>query len=534
MNRPLTRISATRSHAETDADISKLFQHAVEQHQQGRFLDAIASYERIIAVRPDFAKAYNNRSIALSRLDRYDEALAGCDRVIALKPDYAEAHDSRGNVLHKLGRDSEALASYDRAIALKPDYVAAYNNRGNALHKLGRLDEALASYDRASALKPDYAYAYINSGSMLCLLGNYEEALARCDRAIALKPDSVEAYNTRGMALLALGRYREALTSYERSIALSPQYAEAQLNKSLIQLLFGDFENGFESYQWRWRSTQKPRGFTQPQWRGEDISGKTILLSVEQGLGDTIQMLRYLPRVKAKGARIVLELPKTLQSVLGPLADGVEVIEPGAPLPAFDVYCPLMSLPLPFGTRIDTVPSQVPYLTVPAERMPAWRARLPKSATQRIGFAWSGSATHSNDRNRSIALERLAPLSHVEGLSFVSLQREYRDNDLPALSRLPIERIDDGLADFGDTAAAIKQCDLVISVDTSVAHLAGALGKPVWVLLPFVPDWRWLLDRTDSPWYPTARLFRQSKIGDWDSVVIDIAGKLSTLHPTSR
>jgi hypothetical protein len=406
----------------------------------------------------------------------------------------------------------------------------------------GRLTDAIVDYDRILVLNPDNADAHYNRGTVLYRLGRHDEALANYDHAVALKPDHVVAHNNRGSTLCKLGRYDEALSSYDRAIALNPRHAKTLQNRALVHLLFGDYAKGLEAYELRRRgeivhrpggaTINKPPRSTHPQWRGEDLAGKTILLHVEQGLGDSLQMLRYLPWVKEKAAHVILESPRELWPVLGPLADGLTLVPIYASPPRVDWQCPWLSLPLAFATRLNTIPAQVPYLTAPRERMAAWRARLPHSAKRRVGLVWSGSPRNENDRERSIAIERLAPVLAVPGISFVSLQKEYRTQDLTALSDLPIERIDEALADFGETAAAIEQCDVVISVDTSVAHLAGSLAKPVWLLLPRAPDWRWLLDRADSPWYPTARLFRQPRIGDWDSVIATVARALSMLPPT--
>jgi tetratricopeptide (TPR) repeat protein len=518
----------SESPSPADGDPHDLFARALGLHRSGRLLEAIADYDRAIALKPDHTNAHNNRGNALFQLGYYDVALASYDQAIALQPDYATAHNNRGSALNRLGRHDEALASYDRAIMIDSDYAGAYNNRGHTLNELGRHEEALTNFEQAVTLKPDYADAHNNRGNVLNKLGHHDQALASFDRAIALTPHYAGAHNNRAHVLYQLGRYQEALASCNRAIALQPDFAAAQTNRALLLNLFGDYKDGFDNYEWRLRGT--PSKFTQPQWCGEPITDKTILLSAEQGFGDIMQMLRYLPLVKAKASHIVLGLPRTIPPLLGPMADGVTVITPGSPLPPFDVHCPLMSLPFAFGTGIDTIPAQVPYLTAPAERMPWWRERLPKSAALRVGLVWSGRADYASDSSRTIALDRLAPLLEDEDISFVSLQREYRDHDLPALSRLPIERIDDVISDFGDTAAAIEQCDLVISIDTSVAHLAGGLGKPVWILLPHVPDWRWLLDRTDCPWYPTARLFRQNKTGDWHGVIADVIRELSAFR----
>jgi tetratricopeptide (TPR) repeat protein len=327
-----------------------------------------------------------------------------------------------------------------------------------------------------------------------------------------------------------LKRAEEALESFDRALALKPDLAEAHWNKALLLLELGDFARGLPEYEWRWRreSELKPRDFTQPAWRGEELGGRTILLHSEQGFGDSIQLLRYVPMVAAKGGRVVLEIPDSLMPLVGRRDGVVAMVKPGAPLPPFDLHCPLMSLPLAFGTTLATVPAQVPYLQVPVERAADWRDRLPGTGRPRVGLVWSGKPTHKNDHNRSIALHRLAPLLSLSGIDFVSLQREYREADMAALAASRnLRRLDAALADFADTAAVVEAVDLVITVDTAVAHLAGALGKPVWILVSSIQDWRWLLQREDSPWYPTARLFRQPEIGDWDSVIGRLARELA-------
>jgi len=495
--------------------------------EQARLGEALDCYDRVLALTPNDHESQANRGLVLRDLKRFDEAFAAYDRALAVKPDFTDAVVARGNVYYQMGRHAEALAEYERALAMEPDFAYGFNNRGNALHALGRHDEALRSFEQALALKPDYGEAYNNRGNALIELNRHAEALTDYDAAIARKPFASALVN-RGSALRYLGRTDEAMASFEQAVALDPEMPEAHWNKALLQLALGDYPNGFAGYEWRWRGATElaPRGFTQPQWRGEDIAGKTVFLHAEQGYGDSIQMLRYLPLVKARGARVVLELPDSLMPLLGPHADGVTVLNRGTPLPPFDLHCPLMSLPLAFGTTIDSVPAEVPYLFAP-ERSHV-TSRLPRQGL-RVGLAWSGKPSHKNDHNRSIALQSLAGLVALQGTSFVSLQREYREADLPVLAGLPVTRLDDVIHDFADTAAAIDALDLVIAVDTAVAHLAGSLGKPLWLLLSHIQDWRWLCEREDSPWYPTARLFRQGADGAWDPVIARVTQTLAAL-----
>lgn len=499
----------------------------------GRFEEALRSYSAALACKPAHVAAAIGRAECLRRLGRPAEALAAFDAALAVKPDCLQALVGKGNIHYDVGAYAEAVAQYDLALAIRPDFAELHNNRGNALRHLGRFSDALASLERAIALKPGYPEAHANRSLVNLRLNRPAEALADCDRAISLKPDYSYAWVNRGNALQDLGRYDDAIASFDRAIALDPELADAHWNKALMHLTLGTFEAGWSGYEWRWRRQSGPerRDFAQPVWRGEPLEGKTILLHAEQGFGDTIQFVRYVPLVAARGGRVVVEVPDSLKPLVASMSGAVvAVVGRSESLPPFDVHCPLMSLPLAFGTTLATIPAAVPYLRAPPERLEIWRTRLPPQPGLRVGLVWSGKPTHRNDHNRSLAFERLAPVFAVEGVRFVSLQREYRAADLPALDACPaVQRLDEAFSEFADTAAAVEQLDLVISVDTAVAHLAGALGKRVWILLPAVPDWRWLLAREDSPWYPTARLFRQPQLGDWDSVIARLGEELSAL-----
>ena len=503
-----------------------------------RFEEALASYDRAITLRSDYAEAHSNRADALTALERFEEALSACDRALTLRPDFVEAHANRGNALHELRRFQEALASHDRALTLRPDYAEAHSNRGNALHELKRFEEALASYDRALTLRPDYAEAHSNRGNALQELKRFEEALASYDRALALRGDLAEAYSNRGNALKELARFDEALASYEAALAVRPDFADAHFNEAMCRLLIGDLHRGWQKSEWRWETEQirnGKRSFSQPLWLGsDDIAGKTILLHAEQGLGDTIQFGRYAPLVAARGAHVILEVQGPLRDLMGTLSGSVRIVSAGDLLPDFDLHCPLLSLPLAFATQLETIPSATPYLCAHEGKTRAWRERLGRHHKPRIGLAWAGNprkelpGANRIDGQRSIAVDRLAPLFQVTACEFFSLQkgddavRQLRDS---ALRQQVIDCTDD-LHDFSDTAALIENLDLVISVDTSVAHLAGALGKPFWLLNRYNTCWRWLLDREDSPWYPTARLFRQDATREWDPVIERVAAAL--------
>lgn len=521
-----------------------------------RLDEALASYDRAIVARPDFVEALINRGNTLQELRRFDESLTSFDRAVAVRPDHAEAHYNRANTLHALKQFDEALASFDRALALRPDNAAALASRGFTLHVLRRFDEALANYDRALALqldnaeihsnrsvtlfelkrfaealasgdralalRPDYPEAHLNRGNALSVLKRFDEALADYDRALALRPDNADAHTSRGVTFHMLKRFDDALQCYGRALAARPDFAEAHYNEGLCRLLTGDFDRGWRKHEW-WRETAQLKhaswNFAQPRLTGsQEIAGKTILLHAEQGFGDTIQFCRYAARIAALGGRAILEVQRPLHDLMQTLPGAAQIMSRGDPLPDFDMHCPMLGLPLAFGTGLATIPCEMPYLSASAQAVANWSARLPPKTRPRIGLAWSGRPEHNNDQNRSIDLASfLSPLEGIDA-TLVSLQRDVRTADAIVLkARSDVIHFGEELKDFSDTAALATNLDLVIAVDTSVAHLAGALAKPVWVLLPFVPDWRWLLDRDDTPWYPTARLFRQDDGRQWDS-----------------
>ena len=389
--------------------------------------------------------------------------------------------------------------------------------------QLGRFDEALAQYDAVLAAQPSHAETHFNRGTTLAKLGRQHDAIAAYDRALALRPNYVKALTNRGIALQACNRHQESLANLGQVLAIDKDNADAHHNEGLALLTLGDYRRGFEKYEWRWQRSGMPprRRLGKPLWLGEyPLGRKTILLHAEQGLGDTIHFARYAPLLARTGAKVVLEVQPELTRLLARVEGVAGVVARGEPLPDFDVHCPVGSLPRALRTEPASIPADVPYLTASAERIAKWRGRIEALPSPRIALAWAGSAAHANDRNRSLALSRLAPLFALEGASFVSIQRELRSEDAELLARTPrLTHIGDELDDFEDTAAVAALVDVVISVDTSVVHLAGAMGRPTWILVPFCPDWRWMLEREDSPWYPTARLFRQPTLGDWDSVV---------------
>jgi len=499
----------------------------------GQLEAAVASFDQAIAFRPDDAEIWSSRGIALQELKQLAASVASHDRAIALNPGHAKAWSNRGVALKQLKLADEALASFDQAIALQPDYAVALLNRGNAQRDLQQLDAAVASYQRAIAIQPELALAWSNLGNAQTELKQFEAALASCDHAIALKPDHADAWSNRGNAQKGLGQLEAALASYDRALALQPDHAEAGWNKALALLLGGDFENGWVLYESRWRVeafTSPKRDFPQPLWLGaESLDGKTILLHSEQGLGDTLQFCRYARLVASLGAKVIMEVQPSLAPLLKAMAGVIGVVHKGDALPEFDCHCPLLSLPLACKTTLDSLPVAEKYLDADAGKLVHWKNRLGARDKCRVGIVWSGNAAHANDLFRSTQLADW--VAHLPGdFEYVSLQTDVRDADRATLQEHPhIRHFGAELHDFSHTAALCELMDVVISVDTSVAHLSGALGKPTWVLLPYIPDFRWLLGRSDSPWYPAMRLYRQPGRGDWAAVFDRIAADLRNL-----
>ena len=492
---------------------------------------AVAGFDQALAINPAHLNALIIRGNVLMEHKQWEEAKSSYEQAIALKPDYAEVYSNLGNALKYLKRFDAALGNYDRAIALKPDYAEAHSNRGDLLMECNRLEEALASYDQAIALKPDYADAWSNRGLALQKHNRLHEAVTSFDHAIALDPLHHDAFSNRGLALQALHQLKAAVASYDKVIELKPDFGDAYFNKSLALLLDGQFRQGWELYAWRWKCAEglKPRPFLQPLWVGADkLIGKTILLHGEQGLGDSIQFCRYAKLVKQGGATVLLEVPRQLTTLLAELEGVDAVLEQGKPLPAFDCHCPLLSLPLAFKTDLHTIPNAGPYLHSSASKRMQWKQRLGEKTKPRVGLVWRGSTVHKNDQNRSLPLAEWLP--HLPGnFDYVSLQKEVRAEDLELLPTSSIRHFGEALQDFSDTAALCDLMDIVLSVDTSVAHLAAAMGKPTWILLPYAPDWRWLLERDDSPWYSSVRLYRQSEAGQWMPMLEKVAHDLFQL-----
>ena len=503
--------------------------------KQGRLDEAVSCYRRLIALHPDHADAHNNLGFVLGQQKRPEEAEACHRKAIALRPNHPEAYNNLGIVLRQRGQLDEAAACYRKTIEIKPNYPDAHSNLGNVLRQQGRLDESIACHQAALALRPDYPEAFSNLGGAFWEQGQLDEAVACYRRAVALKPGFSSAHSNLGVALWQQGRQQEAMARYRRAIELEPDFADAHHHLAMALLAQGDLTAGWQEYEWRWQTPQMighRRNFTQPQWRGEAAAGRTLLIHAEQGFGDSLQFCRYAALAAARGLRVIIEAQAPLVRLLRRLSGVDQVVARGDRLPPFDLHCPMLSLPLAFGTTLATIPNKAAYLRADVTQAEAWRLRLDAMTGQgpRIGLVWAGGLTLRTDCRRSMSLDRLAPLLDLPGFHFFSLQK----NRSPALQPPQLTDCMSEMADFADTAALIANLDLVISVDTAVAHLAAALGKPVWLLDRFDPDWRWLRGRRDSPWYPTLRLYRQTHAGDWDPVVAEVVRDLCRLFPTDH
>lgn len=564
-NTPKKKLQNIPFEMRVSGDINKLLQKGVLHHQKGELNEAKKIYEKILQYNPNQFDALQLLATALAQSKMFENAIQYYTRALEINSRNAVVYNNLASALRELKRFDEALINYDKALEHDSNYKDAlknrdallkslnnvsntqelskkcqlssisaeeYINRGAELRKNNRLEEALENYDQAIKLKPDSLYAHYNRGNVLKDLRRLGEALDSYNRVIELNPDFQWVYSNHGNVLNGLGKPKEALESYDKAIKINSEDAESYWNKSLIKLLLGHYEEGWKLYEWRRNKKSTKRNYpnySQPIWLGENslLEGKTILVDSEQGFGDSIQFCRYLLLLKALNPRdIIFHVEKPLVSLVSTLDNDLKIIEKENPLPEFDLYCPLLSLPLAFKTNLDNIPTKIQYLYADQDKCKYWSEKLGEKTVPRIGLVWSGSTKHKNDHNRSLLLKQLSSLFKLP-FEFHSLQKENRDCDKETLDEIEnIYQHQYDLKDFSDTAALIEQMDIIISVDTSVAHLAGALGKKVWILLPFMPDYRWMLDREDSPWYPTARLFRQPNIGDWESVIVKLKSVL--------
>jgi tetratricopeptide (TPR) repeat protein len=509
------------------AAVEAEFAAALDLRQLGRLDEAGAALASVLARAPEHAEAWHMLGVLLCQRGRLDEGADKFRAAVRLAPGRVLYLCDLGAAERELGRLDEALRSFDQAAAIAPVSADVQNSRAEVLSALRRHAQALQGYERAHALAPHDPRAANNAGAACLELLRYAEAADWFERALRLMPGYAPAHANQGVALHAAGEFELARRAYQRALSLRADHAEAHWNLGLLDLLERRFETGWRGYEWRWaRIAAEPARHTSlARWQGQDLSGKSILLWSEQGLGDCIQFCRYAPMLAARGAIVMLELPAALCALAQCLPGVARVLREGEMAPDCDFQLPLGSLPAVLGTRATTIPAAIPYLGADKSKVAAWRQRRPVPAIKpRIGLACSGNRALKNDGNRSLPLERLAPLFEFGEL--VLLQTEVREEDEATLRGSRVRDLRADLRDFSDTAAVIDGLDLVISVDTAVAHLAGAMGKDVWILLPFVPDWRWQLQRADSPWYPSARLFRQPEPGRWDAVVQDVVTAL--------
>jgi len=543
-------------------EAAKLFQQATARVRAGDYAAAAALFRDVIRRTPGMVAAHNNLGIVLRMAGQSDAAAAALRRAIAIAPDYTMAHTNLGLILRDQGRLQEAIDVFHRAIAANPDFAEGENRLGALYLRIERPDLAVAHLRRATELVPDLVEAYTNLGVALGQLNRGQEATAAYARVVELRPDDPrarfnlatsrddtaieeieaacraliaahpelpEAHNGLGVALQRQNRFEEALASFRRATFIKLDFAQAIVNEAISLLVLGRYEEGWPKYEWR-RRLSLVRGIERPlpPWQGEDIADKSILLHSEQGLGDTIQFLRYVPLVARRARHVVLELPHMLVRMAASLpVDNITIVPKGRRPPPAAVHAPLLGLPRAFDTRVDSIPGDVPYLMPRRPLVERWAGILAGERRLKVGVVWGGNKEHRGDRRRSIALERLAPLFAIEGIAWHSLQVGERVAELAGMPPGTLTDLSPRLKDFAESAGAIMNLDLVIAVDTSVVHLAGALGRPAWVMLPFSPDWRWLVDRDDSPWYPTLKLYRQRAPGDWDDVIHRVAADLA-------
>jgi tetratricopeptide (TPR) repeat protein len=553
--------------SDSTIELDTLYDLAMREQHAGRFAEAAEIYRKILATWPGIAEVHNNLGTALCQQGQFDEALPQFEQAIALKPDLADAHNSLGNLLRQQGKLEQAVIRYEQALALRPDYVEGYNNLGNLLRQQGQLERAVALFEHAIALRPDYAEAHNNLGNVLWQQGKrqqavarfehalslrpdlpeahyslgiadwyddkFDQAVARFEQAIALRPDYAEAHNNLGSTLREQFKLTEARQAFERLLALRPDSANAQLGLATCYLLDGDYDRGWPAFEGRLRLPGAAPQPKLPRWEGQPLAGRTLLLIGEEGFGDTLQFIRYARVMKQRGARIVLAAQMALGQLLAshPDLDELYLLGSGKPLPRCDFYLPLLSAAGALLRETSAIPCDVPYISADPELMKHWRQELAQIDGFKIGIVWQGSRDFLLDRWRSFPLAHFAPLAQVPGVRLISLQKGFGSEQIAKVD-FPVldlgDRLDETAGPFMDTAAVIRNLDLVVAPDSGVVHLAGALGAPVWAALQYATNWRWLRDRDDSPWYPTARLFRQTRHGAWPGVFERMAKAVQT------
>ena len=500
----------------------------------GRSQEAIASFQEAIRLQPDFIGAYINSSLTKAGLGQFDAAEADLMRIDSIAPQSADVKSALGDLYQQRGQHLEARRNYLAAIAINPRRLGTRINLSQTLIELGEFPAALEQSDAAIALEASSFEAHLNRALSLFKLGRFQESLESSKSAIKIRPDSSLAHANYGATLEETLQLPAAMTAYQTALELDPTNASVHVNKGILLLLTGELSEGWREYDWRWKDPNwlkdKPR-FSQPRWTGQlPISGKSILVHNDQGLGDVMQLSRYIPMLRAAGAHVTLEVPEPLVGLLTRTSLGATCLPVGQQRPAFDLHTTFSDLPLAFDTSLTTIPQPTRFAVNPS-LVSSWSDRLGPKTSPRVGLVWKGNPKHRNDRNRSIPLELLLP-ALTGMIEVICLQNELSESDRELLSsQLHIRDVSAGLTDFEETAALCILMDVVLTVDTSVAHLAGSMGKPTWVLLPYLPDWRWLLGATSTPWYESMTLLRQPNPGDWQSVLQDVSTRLRSLGP---
>ncbi len=506
---------------------------------QGKLAEAVACYEKAIGLKHDMIEAHNNLGVAFHYQRKLDKSIDCYRKALNIKPHTPEVHNNMGNALKDMGKFEEAIACYEKTVKIKPDYAEAWFNMGNTCHDMNEPNNAASCFQKALEIKPDYAEAYFNMGNVYHELDRISEAINCYRKVLQLKPEYTDAYDNMGKAYQDMGKLEAALSCYENTLRIEPENADAHFDRSLVLLLNGNFKKGWQEYEWRflrseWKRTY-PYHFNKPHWDGSSFSGKRLFIHSEQGLGDTIHFIRYLPMVKSLGGAVIFEAKKPLLNLFQDFPGIDELLEWSSVKKAdtkFDFYLPLLSIPYIFGTTKQTIQAKVPYIYADPGAIEYWRDYM-KEPGFKVGLVWAGSPTNNDDRNRSCELKNFFPLSQIPEVQLYGLQKgadAAQVNGLP--ENMTVTNLGEKFKDFSDTAGVIENLDLVISVDTATAHLAGAMGKPIWTLLPFAPDWRWMLNRETTPWYPTMRLFRQPNRGNWEAVFQQVELELRKLIQT--
>jgi hypothetical protein len=502
---------------------------ATALHEQQLPEKALAHLDQILVKAPNHIPALRLRAFSLLGLNKLAESLVCYQQLLSLNNQDIDALIKCGRICLFLKQPQNALAYFDTAITIEPNNVRISALRGNAFTALKRPKAAAACYAHALTFAPDDIGLLVNYGCVLYELTDYAQALACFEKIMSINPNHLLGLSYSAFCLVSFNRHIEAMANYEKAIQINPNHAITQFNESLCRLVMGDYKIGWQKHEWRWISEMAHvnRGFTQPLWLGDaDLTNKTILLYAEQGFGDTMHFIRYVPMVKALGAHVIVEAQRELIPFINTIGGIDQIFSQGEDLPETDYRCPLMSLPLAFGTELHNIPTTIPYLFSDANLVQQWREKLSHlSQPYKIGITWSGNLANKTNTRRAITLEEILK-TKPDNVDFISLQKRILPEELSLLNEHGIAHFTNELTDFNQTAALVECLDLVITVDTSVAHVAGAMGKPLWILLAFSADWRWLLNRNDSPWYPTATLFRQHAMWDWSKVVDAVKEKL--------